>query len=151
SQRRLRGEQIRSNVRVLVGRSGRRLGVVLVENAERQQPQHGSRQGNGDAVAATLDSAPAQCRDDADAAEPADDIVDNGDDAWRFGMCECAFGSEHTRYGCTDFIESGTIFPRTLVAVKQDLSMNQARLLRGERFGIQAVALQITRALVGKE
>jgi hypothetical protein len=35
--------------------------------------------------------------------------------------------------------------------VKQDLSMNQARLLRGERFGIQVMALQITRALIGKE
>src|SRR5215831_13326587 len=151
SQRRLRGEQIRSNVRVLVGRSGRRLGVVLVEDAKRQQPQHGPGQRNSDPVTAALDSTPAQCRDDADCAEPTDDIVDNGNDGRRFGMCERAFCGEHPSYGCTDFIESGTIFPGTLVAVKQDLSMNQARLLRGERFGIQAMALQITRALVGKE
>src|SRR6516162_10661182 len=39
AQRRLRGEQIGSNVCVLVGRSGRRLGISFVENAERIQPQ----------------------------------------------------------------------------------------------------------------
>src|SRR5215831_1209346 len=66
-------------------------------------------------------------------------------------MCERAFDGEQARYGCTDFIESGTILPRTFAAVEQDLSMNQARLLRGERFGIEAVALQIAGTLVGKE
>src|SRR6516225_1934668 len=151
SQRRLRGEQIRSNVRVLVGRSGRRLGILLVEDAERQQPQHGPGQRNSDPITAAFDRSPAERCENADSAEPAHDIVDNGNDGRRFGMCERAFCGEHPGYGCTDFIESGTIFPGTLVAVKQDLSMNQARLLRGERFGIQAVALQITRALVGKE
>src|SRR5262249_51108428 len=66
-------------------------------------------------------------------------------------MCERAFDGEQARYGCTDFIESGTILPRTSVAVEQHLSMNEARLLGGQRFGIATVALQIARAPIGKE
>src|SRR6516165_2034018 len=41
AHRRLRREQIRSNVYVLVGGSCRRLGIGLVESAERIQPQQG--------------------------------------------------------------------------------------------------------------
>src|SRR5215470_8072863 len=151
AQRGLRSEQIGSDVCVLVGRSGRHLGIGLVENAERIEPQQGSGQRNSDPIAATLHRAPAQRRENADCAEPADHIVANGDDWRRFGMRGRPLGAEQPRYGPTDLIKSDTILPRAFVAVENDTGMDQPRLLCAELFGIEAVALQIARALVGEE
>src|SRR5262249_43300719 len=147
----LRGEQIGRDVGVLVGASGSRLGVVLVENAERIQPQQGSGQGNGDPIAAALDRAPPQRRENADCAEPAYDVVANGDDWRRFGVRRRPLDREQSRYGSTDLIESRTILPRALVTVEKDGCMDQPRLLGAELFGIKPVPLQISWALVGEE
>src|SRR6516165_10262842 len=151
AQRCLRGEKVRSDVCVLVGRSGGRLGIGLVENAERIQPQQGSGQRNNDPIAATLHRAPAQRRENADCAEPAHHIVANGDDWRRFGMRGCPLDAEQPRYGSTDLIKSDTILPRAFVGVENDTGMDQSRLLCAELFGIEAVPLQIARAPVGEE
>src|SRR6516162_10159741 len=151
AERGLRSEQIGSDVGVLVGRSGRRLGIGLVENAERVEPQQGSGQRNGDPIAAALDRTPAQRRENTDCAEPTHHIVANGDDWRRFGMRGRPLDAEQPRYGSSDLIKSDTILPRAFVAVENDTGMDQPRLLCAELFGIEAVALQIARALVGEE
>src|SRR6516162_1819372 len=151
AQRRLRCEQVGSDVCVLVGRSCSRLNIVLVANAERIQPQQGPGQRNGDPIAAALDRPPAQRRENADCAEPAYHIVANGDDWRRFGMRGCPLDAEQPRYGSTDLIKSDTILPRAFVAVENDTGMDQSRLLGAERFGIEAIPLEIARAPVGEE
>src|SRR5579864_114003 len=151
AQRGLRREQIGSDVSVLVGRSGGRPSIVPVEDAEREQPQHGSGQRNGDSIAATLDRTPAQRREYADRAEPAHHVVDNGDDRRRFRTRERTFDGEQPRDGRADFIESRTILPGALGAVKQDTGMDQPRFPAAEFLGLETMAFQIARTLVREE
>src|SRR6516165_619172 len=117
AQRRLSGEQIESDVCMLIGRSGRRLGITFVENAERIEPQQGSSQRNGDLIAAALDRTPSQRRENAYCAKPAHDIIANGDDWRRLGMRGRPLDAEQPRHGSADLIESGTILPRAFVTV----------------------------------
>src|SRR5215470_18979823 len=124
---------------MLIGRSGRRLGISFVENAERIEPQQGSSQRNGDPIAAALDRPPAQRRENADCAEPTYHIVAKGDDGRRFGMRGRPLNAEQPRYGSADLIESGTILPRAFVTVEHDTRMDKPRLLCAEFFGIEAV------------
>src|SRR5262249_20570594 len=50
-----------------------------------------------------------------------------------------------------DLVKSGTQLPRALVAMENDPRMYQPRLPGAELLGVEAVPLQIARALVGKE
>src|SRR5258706_6100090 len=99
----------------------------------------------------TFERTLAQRRKYPDCAEPADHVVDNRDDRRLSWMGWCALDAEQTCDGCADLIESGTILPGALVAMRNDPRMDQARLPFTERFGIEAIALQIARALVGEE
>src|SRR6516225_9412813 len=117
AQRRLGGEQIESDVCMLIGRSGGRLGISFVENAERIELQQGSSQRNSDLIAAALDRTPSQRRENADCAEPTHHIVAKGDDCRRLGMRGRPLDTEQPRHGSADLIESGTILPRAFVTV----------------------------------
>src|SRR5262249_39418158 len=124
-------------------------------NTERKQPQHGAGQRNGDPIAAALDRAPAQRREHADCAEPTHHIVANRDDRRRFGMRGRPFDAEQSRYGCTDFIESGTILPRALVTVEKDGCMDHRELnghqfVAGDRFTIADITALVAIDIGGR-
>jgi hypothetical protein len=57
---------------VLGSGAGGCLRILLVEDAEREHPQHGPRQRDHDSIPSTLDGPPPQGREDAYGAEPAD-------------------------------------------------------------------------------
>src|SRR5262249_13138773 len=149
--RRLCGKQIWRDIGVLVGRSRSFLGVRLIENAKRQQPQYRTGQTNGDLVAAAFERAPTQRRQNTHRAEPAHHVVDERIDRWIAWTRWRALERKQSRDCGPRFIESRAILPRARIAIGDDTRMDQPRLPRAERLRIEALALQVPGPPVGEK
>src|SRR3984893_9247444 len=150
-QRRFGGETIGRDATVLGCGAGGCLRIRLVEDADREHPQHGPRQRDHDAIASALEGSPPQRREDAHGAEPADHIVADRNDRRLLRAGGRPFESEQARYGCADLIEARTVRPGAFLAMTNDTRVDQPGLLRAERLGIEVVPSQESRELIGKE
>src|SRR6202012_5351444 len=84
------GEQIRSDVPVLVRGVGDIPCVGLIEYPHREQPEHSSSQGYDDAVTPTFDGTPSQRLNNTDSAEPTHHVVAYRNDRRRLGLSRCS-------------------------------------------------------------
>src|SRR5262249_31730260 len=146
-----RSEEIRLDVPMLVGRVGGSLRVGLIEDAKREQPQHDSREGDYDPIAASLDRTSAQCSQDAGGAQPCDHVVANRHDRRLLRPGQRSLQCEKAGDGRADLIEAGPVGPGALLAVHDDRGVDQSRLLGAEVLGIQAMPTEESWTLVGKE
>ena len=91
---------------MLVRRAGGFLCVSLIEYAQREQPQDGSRQRHDDSVAASLGGTASQGLENAGGAKPADDVVAERDDRRHGWLSERSLDRKRSGYSCTDFVEA---------------------------------------------
>ena len=115
------------------------LRIRLVEDAEREHPQHGPRQRDHDSIASAFDCSPPQRREYTHGAEPADHIVADRNDRRLLRTGGRPFERKQARDCCADLIEAGTVRLGSFLAMTIDTCVDQPGLQCAQCLGIEVV------------